>query len=224
VRRFAREQHRRYVFRRAMRRLSQQLQSAEFAQPVLSDLVYGWANSWSVKPEYIAAFLRGAREAEGPILECGSGLSTVLLGSVAQRTGNRVWSLEHDRAWAKRTRDALRRFGITSVELCVSDLRDYGSYTWYNPPAARMPTDFALVVCDGPPGQTPGGRYGLLPILGSHLKPGCTILLDDAARPMEREALARWAHELGVDFTIGGVDKPFAMFVVPYVSNKGDQR
>ncbi len=203
-----------------MRRLSKRLWDTDFPQHILSDLVYGWANSWSVKPEYIAAFLRGAREADGPILECGSGLSTVLLGLVAQRTGNQVWSLEHDHEWAKRTRDALRRFRITSVELCVTELRDYGSFTWYDSPAARMPTDFALVVCDGPPGRTPGGRYGLLPILGPHLKPGCTILLDDAARPMEREALARWAHELGVDFTICGADKPFATLVVPQVSNK----
>ena len=44
-----------------------------------------------------------------------------------------------------------------------------------------------------PPGSTRGGRYGLLTVLGERLAPGCTILLDDAGRPDEREAPAALA-------------------------------
>ena len=43
-----------------------------------------------------------------------------------------------------------------------------------------LPGQFALVVCDGPPSGTLGGRYGLVPVMREHLQPGCVILLDDA--------------------------------------------
>jgi hypothetical protein len=58
-----------------------------------------------------------------------------------------------------------------------------------------MPPAFQLVICDGPPGETPGGRYGLWPVLGQRLAPGAVILLDDADRPGEEEVLRRWSTE-----------------------------
>lgn len=207
--------YRRYVFWRAMRRVSALPRDAVVPATVLSDLIYGWDNLWSAKHEYIGAFLRHARATDGTILECGSGLSTILLGLVAHRTGNKVWSLEHDPSWAKKVRSTLKRYGIESAELCETDLRDYGPYLWYDPPKDRMPEDFSVVVCDGPPGKTAGGRYGVLPIMKSHLKPGCVVLLDDAGREGEREIVARWAEELGTDYEIRGSEKPFAIIALP---------
>jgi len=58
-----------------------------------------------------------------------------------------------------------------------------------------MPEAFSLVICDGPPGTTKGGRYGLLPVLDKRLPPGATILLDDAGRPAETELIRRWENE-----------------------------
>jgi hypothetical protein len=115
--------------------------------------------------EYASAFLQRAWTAKGPILECGSGLSTILLGLVADRTGNEVWSLEHSTFWAERVRSTLKRHNLQCVRLCQSELRNCGAYLWYDPPKDTMPKDFSLVVCDGPPGNTLGGRYGMLPIM-----------------------------------------------------------
>jgi hypothetical protein len=180
------------------------------------DLYYGWGNGdWVVRREFIEALLRRVWQAEGPILECGSGLSTLLVGRVAQRTGNRVWSLEHLPNWAEHVRRALRRYGITSVEVCLAPLRNYGSYTWYSAPREALPRDFALVICDGPPGTTPGGRYGLLPEMRAHLRSGCAILLDDAGRAGEQEVLERWSREAGCAFSTLGLAKPFAQVAVP---------
>ena len=83
------------------------------------------------------------------------------------------------------------------------------------PPLAEMPGQFAMVVCDGPPGTTPGGRYGLLPVMGSSLAPGCQILLDDAAREDEKIIAARWAAHLGTEFVFHGTVKPYAELIVP---------
>ena len=71
----------------------------------------------------------------------------------------------------------------------------YGEFVWYDPPLAQMPDEFSLVICDGPPGTTKGGRYGLLPVLGDRLRAGATILLDDAGRPAEAELIRRWENE-----------------------------
>jgi hypothetical protein len=77
-----------------------------------------------------------------------------------------------------------------------------------------MPGRFALVVCDGPPYDTKGGRYGLVPRMRERLQPGCVILLDDAYREQERAIARRWKAELGASFTILGATKPYIEMVV----------
>jgi len=73
-----------------------------------------------------------------------------------------VWTLEHDAFWAEHVRQVLRRFGMTNVHLLHVPLRDYGAFHWYDVPLEKLPACFSLVLCDG----QPGGRYGLLPMLG----------------------------------------------------------
>ena len=198
------------IFKLAMRQFL--AHPYQLSDNLLLALIYGWGNAGhSVQHEYLKASLERAHRAQRPILECGSGLSTLLVGVIAQRTSNRVWSLEHEPFWAKRARSALEKYKITSVELCVSGLRDYGPYDWYALPKGEMPNNFSLVICDGPPGNTRGGRYGLLPVMQKYLSADCTILLDDAGREDERQIAARWAKELGVVYRIEGTKKPYAV-------------
>ncbi|RPH77600.1 MAG: hypothetical protein EHM77_07815, partial [Planctomycetaceae bacterium] len=179
-------------------------------------LAYGWNNEdWSACGDYLHACLQRTLDTRGPILECGSGLSTLLLGMIAQRIGGFVWSLEHHGQWAERVAGEIERFGIRSVRLCVSPLKDYGEYTWYDPPLATMPDGFAGVVCDGPPGETKGGRYGMMPVMRSRLKPGAWVLLDDADRENERAIAARWANESGASCEIHRADRPYVALTMP---------
>ena len=53
----------------------------------------------------------------------------------------------------------------------------------------------------------------MLPIMKPHLKPDCTVLLDDAGRAAEK-IIARWAEELGTSYRIKGVEKPFGIVSV----------
>lgn len=216
MRGFVRSRYYGIFLRRGMRTLLSMKNPFDPPPSVLRDLVKGWGNpSMSVLDEFIRAFLGCMRETDGPILECGSGLSTVLIGVAAARSGRRLFSLEHSPAWAERVSGVLRRYGIESVDIFVSGLRRYGEFSWYDPPLGSLPSDFSLVVCDGPPWDTPGGRYGLLPVMRSHLRAGCIILLDDAHRPAEKEIAVRWAQELGTAFTIEGTGKPYAKLRVP---------
>jgi hypothetical protein len=206
------QRYQRFVFWRAMRRFRRGLwqESGAIDHRILSELVQGWGNKWSAQHEYLAACLEHAREADGPILECGSGLSTILLGSVAQASGNSVWSLEHETKYAVRVQHYLDKYHLTSVKLCVAPLSAYGEFDWYTPPRFdSIPEKFSLVVCDGPPGTTLGGRYGLVPVMLDTLRADCTILLDDGAREGERETAERWAKLLGCTPEIIGTEKPY---------------
>lgn len=182
---------------------------------VLIELAAAWGGSWPAGHELLAAVAYHAARVDGPILECGSGLTTTVLAVFAARTGKLVWTLEHLPHWGEQTRRVLARLGCDSVVLHVAPLRDYGSFDWYDPRRDVLPKDFALVVCDGPPGRTRGGRRGLLPVLGARLAPGCVVLLDDAARPGEARVIEAWSRRLAIPYRVYGVEKPFAVLQLP---------
>ena len=170
---------------------------------LLSELITGWSNEGYVANlEYLEEVAKRSIKTRGPVLECGSGVTTILLGVLCARRKIEVWSLEHYPAWQKRVTESLERNRISGVQVCSSPLVEYGEFVWYDPPLAKMPNEFSLVVCDGPPGTTKGGRYGLLPVMGARLPPGSTILLDDAARPGEMELIRRWENEVALDTKI----------------------
>ena len=204
LRRVARAAWKRQEFGRAMHRLMALAPGAAPQRQLLADLQAGWDNKgFTAEVDYLAELARLAVGTAGPVLECGSGLTTVLLGALAGRRGVDIWTLEHDPGWWRRVTAALRRHGLPEVHLCLSDLRDYGDFTWYDPPLGIMPQDFRLVVCDGPPGTTPGGRFGLVPVMRDRLPLGAVILLDDADRVGEQLALRRWTSEASLRVTFG---------------------
>jgi len=165
-----------------------------------SRLLKGWHNEgFSADSAYLSAVMKYAFAARGNILECGSGATTLLLAATAERTGTRVHALEHMPEWRDRVRTALQRFSL-AAEVHLAPLVQHGPFNWYEIPE-QLPKDFALVICDGPPSTTLGGRYGLLPCLHRHLR-GAVILMDDAERSGEQEILARWQQEFGLEFHI----------------------
>jgi predicted O-methyltransferase YrrM len=200
--------------RRGLRALERDPHGSE---EVWSELANGWDNQrWSAGVEYLDAVGRASLEHEGPILECGSGLTTLVLATIARRTGSQVWTLEHDARCFEIVQARLRQFGL-QARLQLTPLRDYGSFDWYDVEPTVHPS-FSLVVCDGPPKRTRGGRFGLLPVLGDRLAPGCVILLDDASRAQEREVLARWAASRPLKYELRGASRPYAAVELPVAS------
>jgi hypothetical protein len=203
--------HRRFAFDGAMRRfLSDPAGAAKLPSRVLDRLVFGWGNpGWSGHAEYLQACIVHAFNCDGPILECGSGLTTLLVGHVARLNGNSMWSLEHIPEWATRVQHALDRYGIRSVSICRAPIRSYGDLDWYDTSPHALPHSFSLVICDGPPSATRGGRYGLSQVLRDQLASDCTILLDDASRADEMRLAVQWGRELGMSWERRGVEKPY---------------
>lgn len=210
-----RDGHRHLIFNRAMHVFLRDPAAAAADEELLEDLVYGWGNTgWSGKPELLRQCILDAVNAAGPVLECGSGLTTLLVGAAVRIGGNRLWSLEHMPEWAERVSAQLAKFGIDSAHLCVVPLTDMGEYQWYAPPAEVRSLRFRMVVCDGPPSSTTGGRYGLFPVMESCLAEGCIVLLDDAERDDEQAVVRRWCRERHCSSARLGVTKPFFRLVV----------
>ena len=188
---------------------------ADSTNEIVSDLVRGWGNpGWAASTEYLSACVEHALQTPGFILECGSGLTSVVVGAIACAQQKEHWILEHDSAWARKVQKTLRRYGLKSVELRCVGLQDYGDFAWYSAPLNEMPGSFSLVICDGPPGVTKGGRYGLAPVMTSRLAPGCVILLDDAVREEERLISKRWERDLHGLSTIHGSMAPYIKFII----------
>jgi len=161
-----------------------------------------YVRHWSAAPDFLALLVDHLRR-EWPtiIVECGSGLSTLIQGQVCALNGHgRVWSLEHVPDCAAQTRAELARYGLTRVATVLdAPLRRYRlgaeEYDWYDLSVLAAPA-IDLLVVDGPPGRLgPLTRYPALPLLRGRLAPGCTTLLDDADRPDEQAIVARWCPE-----------------------------
>jgi predicted O-methyltransferase YrrM len=183
----------------AMRRLTSVPAKETPSREILVDLGRAWGeDGFRAVGGYLEEVAHWATEARGPVLEIGSGLTTLILGAVVGRRGLPVWTLEHHPEYFRYTGECLERYGLTNVHLTLAPLRDYGEFCWYDAPLDVLPGDFGLVIADGPPGDVKGGRFGLLPVLRSHFAPGVVVLLDDAERAQEKAVLQKWESEFGL--------------------------
>jgi Methyltransferase domain len=190
--------YRRWMLRRTLGALVRTLREGRPAsQRLLDRLRYGWANeSWSAETCFLASMLNWLPTTAGTIVECGSGLSTLVLAAATTSYGRRLLTLEHDMAWAQKVRAALTFAPGSNVEVTLTPLQSYGDFDWYSIAGVPPLAPIGFVVCDGPPGATRGGRYGLVPVLKDMMAPGCIVLLDDTQRPEERRIFDRWREEL----------------------------
>jgi hypothetical protein len=128
---------------------------------------------WCAPEKMMAATYEMARAAKGPVLEIGSGLTTVIMGMA----GAEVYSLEHDIGWLKTTRKRLARYGLSNVHPIYAPLREYPDDTVWHEIPEGLPDRFALVVCDGPP-RTVADRKALWRLMGDKIK-GADWIVDD---------------------------------------------
>ena len=190
-----RSAQRSYTLKRCIAQLRPQVEPSD---DLLRRLIWAWGNEgFSGDVSYLRAVCREAMQTAGPILECGSGLSTLLLAVYAGKRGVSVLSLEQMPEWQAAISSALQRLGLMS-QVVMTPLKRYDGFDWYDIPQ-NLPKNVKLVICDGPPGETFGGRSGLLPVCRKLLADDCMILLDDAERVEEQKIIGSWAKQHGVE-------------------------
>jgi predicted O-methyltransferase YrrM len=136
------------------------------------------------------------------VVELGSGTSTVWLAYALEKFGGRLVSYDHDAGYAARTRALLAAHGLEAVaEVREAALRpvsvDGADQQWYDTEQMQDLSDIDLLLVDGPPESTGDqARFPALPVLASRLSPTATVILDDANRDGEQEALRRWTESV----------------------------
>lgn len=172
---------------------------SEIPDRLLRRLQIGWGNSaYGGSRSFLAAVVRLITTTQGAVLECGSGLST-LIAAAALAPDRPLVSLEHHEQWLALVKANAQIARCANVSILNAPLISYGAYSWYGVDHLTLPACFGLVICDGPPGDTPGGRYGLVPVLRKRLLAGTLVLLDDTQRQSEQDIAIRWQRELPAD-------------------------
>jgi predicted O-methyltransferase YrrM len=127
------------------------------------------------------------------ILECGSGVSTVLLARLLRERGRGVLtSLEHDLHWATLIREQLEQEHLEQIARIVHAPLE-GDPPWYR--LDEAPDEIDLLIVDGPPAFEPGHsarRVPALPRFDNSLVHDAAVILDDLDRPGEQETVMTW--------------------------------
>lgn len=166
---------------------------------------------WSLGPAGLEAVLAELDRGLTEVVECGSGVSTVVIARALRALGHgKVTALEHDGAWAAATRRLLASEGLDAFATVVDAPLEPNPHAeagcgWYRLEAlGELPAQgIELLLVDGPPAGEPGlerSRYPALAELGGRLAPEAVVILDDTDRVGERWVLDRWEREQAIIF------------------------
>ena len=157
------------------------------------------SRGWAASPDFLVRVReRVLRRRPRVAVECGSGISTLVTALTLREVGGgHLWSLEHSPDHARATRAELEKHGVSAFATVVDaplEPHTIGGqpWTWY---ATRglPPEAIDMLVIDGPPKRTGRlARWPAGPLLFPRLSAGAVVLLDDAARPDEQEAVRQW--------------------------------
>lgn len=166
------------------------------------------ANEWAVDALFAEAVVTEIeRRAPSLMVECGSGVSTLLFASCLDALGaGRLVTFEHDEEFASQTNSLARCCaGADRVEIIVAPLRLHRlgerELPWYSGfEALDRQEPIEILVVDGPPASGASlARYPAIPLLLPFLAPGASVFLHDGRRAAERATARSWGIEIGSD-------------------------
>lgn len=150
--------------------------------------VFKYAGNHYAADAGVLALVTGvARKCRGPIIETGSGLSSVLMAAATTET---VYSLEHIEHYAAQTLAWAEEAKVSNIGICRAPLKDF----WYDLEPFNLPKKFALGFCDGPPRM-----YGTRMKFFEVLAPRCSVIVVDDIKSDNNYARAVHAWALAND-------------------------
>jgi predicted O-methyltransferase YrrM len=180
------------VYRDAFQDAVEALKRGDARDEVFLALHRGWANQdWSGTADLIQAAYYMARRARGPIVETGSGLTTLVMAIANPNV--EVHALENDPTWSRRVAVNAARHDLSNIRLHIADLEADGFYDLGGLPAGA----FSLALLDGPP-RWCGDRSAAYAKLGPQLR-GAMLLVDDVNDAHERIPMEAFAEAQGLE-------------------------
>jgi len=166
-------------------------------------------NDFSMGPHSLKTIYDKAKEAKGPILEVGSGITTIIAGLACQRNGQMVHALEHDIEWFRKIRNFIQLWKVKGVALYYAPLKEHPEIGEPNSPMPPMwygdledlPEKFDLAIIDGPPRRF--GREAVYKLAMDRIK-DATWIVDDCDDPEQLRLVNKYADELGKKVEVVG--------------------
>lgn len=160
-------------------------------------------SGWALNPSGLLLLVDTIERSRATtIVECGSGTSTVWMALALRNLGRgRIWSFDHDKRFAERTRQMLAAHGLEEwAEVqhapLVTTATPRGEFNWYDLDPLEITPPIDLLVVDGPPHTAQHhARYPALPVFAPYLAPDALIVVDDAQRTDEAGMVAHWQEE-----------------------------
>lgn len=181
---------------------------------MLRRLVYYWGNaSMAAGEDYAKACMEWGFTPNKNIVECGSGLSSLLAAAAGLTNNTFIYSLEDHAFWASKMQALATKHGLTNLTILHAPIADFGDFAWYQPKESLLPETIDVALCDGPLGATKGGRIGLLPRLHSKFHPATVVLLDDFDRVGEKLTADAWCADYNMSITAVKGKKSYATLV-----------
>lgn len=159
---------------------------------------------WAISPDFAELIVTEfVKVAPRNVLECGTGVSTLIVGMLLRRQkSGQLTSLEHDADYARKWKQQIQQYGLEDyVSIVHAPLRDYRiegrDWSWYDIGVIATTEHFDFLVVDGPPDERgEKNRFPVLHCLRTQIQQGAIMLLDDASRPAENECLDIWADSM----------------------------
>lgn len=180
-----------------------ELKRGEITPENIAGICEHWGNiPWAAGAGMVSAYAQAAKDCGGDILECGSGLTSLV--AAAMNSKNTVYALEHDEIWAARMRKAARELDLTNLRIIDTSIVE----NWYALPE-DFPKSFSLIMVDGPP----RGESDRFKIRESGIDvTGSTVFFDDIDQELMTECVDKFAKEFGGLFRI--IEHPTKNFAI----------
>lgn len=163
------------------------LRNGDMSNELFVWLIEGWGNHWAVDASCLLTLFVLALETKGTILECGSGVSTIVLAIAAERTGAKLVTLENDSMWAFKVSETLSKYDLCHT-VTPTKIQDFDGYSWYDYSTEK---EIDMVFCDGPPRGI--GRAGIVHRMKDKLL-SATVLMDDTEDSHHQEIMSTLAN------------------------------
>lgn len=136
------------------------------------------------------------------ILECGSGVSTILISYCLKKLGQgHLWSIDHEEKYASITKQNLKSHNLEEFATVIhTPLKNITiknkTWQWYDVGHLKDINEVDLLIIDGPPRTIDLMiRYPAMPLLFNSLSKHALIILDDASRQAEKDIVEKWLKE-----------------------------
>lgn len=171
---------------------------------VINEVCAAWGSPESYGVDgHVRALLAEVPKAHGHVLQCGAGLTTLLLAIALAHRGVHLWTLESNPQSADSVRSWLAQYQLHQAHVVTAraELGDGG--VGYALDVGRIKGPLSLVVCEASAAH-PGNAAWILPRIADRLDCRAVVMVRDVRKREEVDSVAAWCRANDASFFLRG--------------------